>query len=66
LSIGNFQDSGKFTKKTYITPQTKDMKPIHTNAARLTNKTVKPDSSDKEDFLSRNLVLKNVLDSGTF
>jgi len=47
LSIGNFQDSGKVTKKTYITPQTKDMKPIHTNAARLTNKTVKPDSSDK-------------------
>jgi hypothetical protein len=47
LSIGNFQDSGKVTKKTYITPQTKDMKPIHTKAARLTNKTVKPDSSDK-------------------
>jgi hypothetical protein len=47
VSIGNFPDSGKFTKKTYITPQTKDMKPIHTNAARLTNKTVKPDSSDK-------------------
>jgi hypothetical protein len=66
LSIGNFQDSGKFTKKTYITPQPKDMKPIHTKAARLTNKTVKPDSSDKEDFLFRNIVLKNVLDSGTF
>ena len=92
-SIGNFQDSGKFTQKTYsgsqksevcpmpyalcpmpyayalcpmpyaheyliwelerlyITPQTKDMKPIHTNAARLTNKTVKPDLSDKDFFL---------------
>jgi hypothetical protein len=37
----------KITKKTYITPQTKDMKPIHTNAARLKNKIVKPDSSDK-------------------
>jgi hypothetical protein len=47
LSRGNFQDSGKFTQKTYITPETKDMKPIDTNAARLRNKTVKPDSSDK-------------------
>jgi hypothetical protein len=43
LSIGNFPDSGKVTKKTYITPQTKDMKPIHTIAAKLTNKTVMPD-----------------------
>jgi hypothetical protein len=64
LSIGNFQESGKFTKKTYLTPQIKDMKPIQTNAARLTNKTVKPDASEKYDFFtSRNLVLKNVLDS---
>jgi hypothetical protein len=49
-------------ERLYITPQTKYMKPIHTNAARLTNKTVKPDSSDKYDFFaSRGIVLKNVL-----
>lgn len=52
LSIDDFQDSGKCTKKTYLTPQTKDMKPIHTYAARLTNKTVNPNSSDNYVFFS--------------
>jgi hypothetical protein len=37
-------------ERLYLTPQTKDMKPIHTNAARLNNKTVKPDLSDNYVF----------------